>query len=78
VQRKVILILWSPKFVSLNVSTAPLQFTTIPFPLKALKLIIKALQVNGESATLAVAKDIVDGGDDEVSVTLIPTPSDAG
>ena len=77
-QRKVILILWSLKIRIANGSTAPHQFTTIPFPLKALKLIIKALQVNGESATLAVAKDIVDGGDDEVSVTLIPTPSDAG
>jgi len=42
-----------------------------------LKLVIKALQVNGESATLAVAKDIVDAGDDEVGVTLIPIPLDA-
>ncbi len=73
-QRKVSQFLWPPKIRIAEVSIAPHQFTTIPFPLKALKLIIKALQVNGESATLAVAKDIVDTGDDEVSVTLIPTP----
>ena len=57
----------------MTVSTAPHQFTTIPFPLKVLKLVIKALQVNGESATLAVAKDIVDTGDDEVGVISMPS-----
>ena len=72
-QRKVRQLYGLPKFLSLNVSIAPHQFTTITFSLKALKLIIKALQVNGESATLAVAKDIVDAGDDEVGVTLILT-----
>lgn len=76
-QRKVSQLLWSPAIRIANVSIAPHQFTTIPFPLKALKLIIKALQVNGESATLAVAKDIVDVGDDEVGVTLISTSLDA-
>lgn len=70
-QREVSQLYGLPSFVSLNVSIAPHQFTTIPFPLKALKLIIKALQVNGESATLAMAKDIVDDGDDEVGFTLI-------
>jgi hypothetical protein len=39
-----------------------------------LKLIIKALQVNGESATLAVAKDIIEAGDDEVGVKSTPAP----
>jgi len=45
--------------------TTPHKFTTITFPLKALKLIIKALQVNGESATLAVTKDVIDVSDED-------------
>jgi hypothetical protein len=71
VQRKVGQRRAFPRFPSLSASIAPHQFTTIPFPLKALKLIISALQVNGESATLALTKDIADAGDDEVGVTLI-------
>ncbi len=45
--------LGNAKFISSDVE--PPQFTRVPFPVKALKLLLHELQTNGESASMAAA-----------------------
>lgn len=52
--------------------TAPTEFTSVPFPVKAIKILLHELQSGGESATMGNTQDYVDGvdTDDEVGNVL--------
>lgn len=51
-----------------SIPTAPIEFTSIPFPVKALKLLVHDLQSDGESATITAQGDKYDiDSDDGVS-----------
>jgi hypothetical protein len=45
--------------------TEPPQFTRVPFPVKALKLLLHELQTNGEAASMAVPTAPLDTGSDD-------------
>ncbi len=57
-------------------SAAPTEFTSIAFPVKALKILIHDLQSSGESATFAASGgNLPDADDDEgVCVTVCRVP----
>lgn len=53
----------------LLITAAPHEFTSIPFPVKALKILLHDVQSGGESATITAQNDTYDvDSDDGVSM----------
>lgn len=51
-----------------NYFPAPHEFTTIPFPVKALKIVLHDIQSGGDAATLTAQGDVYDvDSDDDVN-----------
>lgn len=50
---------------SISYDTEPPQFTRVPFPVKALKLLLHELQTNGEVASMAAPTAPLDTGSDD-------------
>jgi hypothetical protein len=51
---------------------APHEFTAVPFPVKAIKLLLKDLQTSGEAATMAAHSNIPDFEPDSGSEGVSP------
>jgi importin-9 len=63
-------LLLSEKLYAVLITAAPHEFTTIPFPVKALKILVHDVQSGGESATLTAQGGTHDvDSDDGVSDT---------
>lgn len=58
-------------FVCFRFVIAPVEFTSVPFPVKALKILLHDVQSGGESATITAQGEAYDvDSDDGVSLCL--------